>query len=297
MQATKKELASELGRLCKAGALSVAPYLRSVARTIPTYETKRDLHDPVTEHDRFVESSLRRFFGSAVPESLLLGEEMGEEVLSGDPKQRVDEAAGHLGSRVRWIADPLDGTANFAAGSIYFGTSVAAELDGEVVAGAITIPCTEEVFYADLEGAWYQQADDVPRPLTCSGPNEEAEALLVSYYPGRWSLENHPDLSLEHLTALTKNFMVVRRTGASALDLAQVAAGWQGALLGTSFGPWDVAAGIHLVKMAGGSVLNLSYRADNLPEGLRPALLATAGSLDAPTGRKVLREAVAAAQG
>lgn len=300
--ASKVELAARLADLASAGALSVAPYLRRVARTISSYETKRDLHDPVTVHDRAVEADLRRFFGRAIPGSRLLGEEMGEEVLplepaSTDPSQGgeaapADPELARLGARVRWLVDPIDGTANFASGSTYFGTSVAAELDGKVVAGAITIPYTGELFAADLERAWHVDREGRITELHSRGPRAENGALLVSYYPNRRALLVEPDLALRHLTDLTTNYMVVRRTGASALDLAMVAAGWEGALLGMSFGPWDVAAGIHLVKVAGGHVVNLSTGAD-LPDGLRPALLATVGTMEVPVAERVLREYVA----
>ena len=90
-----------------------------------------------------------------------------------------------------------------------------------------------------------------------------------------------------------KHYSVVRRPGAAAVDLAMVAAGWIGVAMGFTFKPWDVAAGIHLVKVAGGHVLNLPL-ATGLPEGLRPAIVASVGTLDAHTARAVLEEVAAA---
>lgn len=295
MQGDQNILAEALAEIASAGALAVAPYLRRAARSVPAIETKRDAHDPVTEHDRAVEQMLREYFADAIPGSRILGEELGEEVLSptGGGASEAHEVAGGLAGRVRWIADPIDGTANFAAGSTFFGTSVAAELDGEVVAGAISIPYTGELFWADLRSAWHSDREGNRTRLHSEGPLNEETALLVSYYPNRSALADHPQMSLDHLTDLTESYMAVRRTGAAALDLAMVAAGWEGAMLGMSFGPWDVAAGIHLVNVAGGNVVNLST-SDSLPDGLRPAVLASTAGLNAKTGERVLREYVAA---
>ncbi len=287
------QIATDLAELSAHGALSVAGYLRAATRTIPPYDTKRDLHDPVTAHDRAVENALHNFFGAAIPGSRVLGEEMGEQILPAGVDMGIEEPLGtgarYLGDRVRWIIDPIDGTANFASGSTYFGTSIAAELDGHIVAAAISIPFTEELFVADLDDAWYVNRHGQRTPLHSTGPTIEAQAVLLSYYPGVGYWDHHATMALRHQQQLLNNYMAVRRPGAGALDLAMVAAGWAGAAMGTNFGPWDVAAGIHLVKVAGGNVINLPMRSA-LPDGLRPAILATVGTLDAHVAEAVLRE-------
>ncbi len=295
MTSNRLALAEELAAVASKAALSVAGYLRDVTRTVTSHETKRDVHDPVTIHDREAERRLRTFLGSAIPGSRLLGEEFGDEILSKGRGEQQDGAATDgsnlavLGPRVRWIVDPIDGTANFAAGSIYFGTSVGVELDGEMVAGAITIPFTGELFYADLKEAWHVDRGGTRTRMKAQGPRTEREALLVSYHPRVHAIRENPEQSLKDIVDLARAFMVVRKTGASALDLAQVAAGWQGALLGGGFEPWDMAAGIHMVRVAGGRVLNLGSE-NTLPDGLRPGVLAMGANLDAPTAERVLRE-------
>lgn len=290
---TTLQFATELAELAAQGALSVAGYLRAATRTVSTYDTKRDMHDPVTVHDRAVENSLHRFFGAAVPGSRVLGEEMGEQTLPvGIDLGReapLGVGARYLGDRVRWIIDPIDGTANFASGSTYFGTSVAVELDGRVIAAAISIPFTEELFVADLRDAWHIDRHGQKTPMRSTGPESESQAVLLSYYPGVGFWEHQPQMALRHQQKLLTSYMAVRRPGAGALDLAMVAAGWAGATMGLSFGPWDVAAGIHLVTMAGGNVINLPMRSA-LPRGLRPAVLASVGSMNASTAEAVLRE-------
>ncbi len=292
-----EDLATQLAEICSAAALSVAPYLREVARTIPPYDTKSTMHDPVTVHDRAVELDLQNHLAQAIPGSLILGEEMGEQPLPGTPGNIVgaDEGAAtpprasELGTRVRWIVDPIDGTANFAAGSTYFGTSVAAELDGDVVAGAITIPHTHELFAADATSAWHIDREGNRTELAATGATKESEALLVSYYPGTTALNEEPEQAVRLFSELCNAHMTVRRPGAAALDLAMTAAGWNGGLLATKLGPWDVAAGIHMVKVAGGKVINLPMGTDRR-DGLRPGVLAALGSFEPVTAERILIE-------
>lgn len=297
------QIATDLAEVVSAGALLVAPYLRKVARSAPEVGLKQDIHDPVTIHDRHVEGMLRAFLGAAVPGSRVLGEEMGEDVSppEGPEFQECAEAAdtlpssvrervGGLGNRVRWIVDPIDGTANFASGLTYFGTSIAAELDGAVVAGAISVPFNYELFVADATNAWhFNESTGTRAPLRSEGPTRESEALIATYYPGHYSLTRRPELTLAHERDLMTHYSTVRRPGAGALDLAMVAAGWIGVSMGVRFKPWDVAAGIQMVKVAGGNVLNLKMGTEE-PEGLRPGIVASVGTLRATTAERILRE-------
>ena len=298
------DLTTNLSRISLAAAQHVAPYLRSVARTSPETYTKRDIHDPVTVHDRHVEKQLRSILGAAVPGSRVLGEEYGEETL---PSPTVEETAAlktilgdeeslaalqnvaELGKRTRWIVDPIDGTANFASGMTYFGTSIAAELDGKVVAGVVTIPCMFEAFVADAHRFWHVDRDGRETPLTADGPSEENQALIASYYPGISAYEENMEKAARRERTLLSTYSTLRRPGAAALDLAQVAAGWIGVSMGVSFGPWDVAAGLHMVRVAGGNVLNLQMGTD-LPDGLRPAQVSSGRNLDAVTAKGILYE-------
>lgn len=292
---TKQRLAAQITDYAVQAALSVAPYLRAAAGTVGTHDTKHDIHDPVTVHDKAVEGDLHRFLGGAIPGSRVLGEEMGEQnlpaLLGTEP---LSEDAQFLGSRVRWIIDPIDGTANFATGGHYFGTSIAAELDGEIVAGVVSLPMSDEVFAANLDEAWLLTGGKRSQ-LDCSGPTEESTATISSYYPGPWNLESEPAAALARFTELSTAYMGFRRTGAGAVDLANVAAGRLSCVLGMKFGPWDVAAGMHLVKVAGGGALNLPL-GTTLPEGLRPGILAWVGTLEPTIARGVLEQLEAQAR-
>ena len=100
--------------------------------------TKRDAHDIVTAHDRASEAMIAARIRAEVPDSTIVGEEGGRQ------------GAG----RVVWYVDPIDGTTNFARGLPAWCVSIAAAIDGEVVAGVVHAPVTGETFRADRSGAW-----------------------------------------------------------------------------------------------------------------------------------------------
>lgn len=294
------EMSHELALMCRAASQAVGAYLVK-SRTLlddANTDTKTDFHDPVTPYDQATELAIGQILGFLVPGSRMLGEEHGEELLpGGDPLDLPDEVAAvepdfhvdarSLASRVRWIVDPIDGTSNFAAGLTYFGTSIAAELDGEVVAGAINVPAYKETFWANQEHGWLE-SDGTFYDLVSGGVDgtttidSEAKAVLLTYFPTVSVLSNKPTLAAEGFASLAHAFRAVRRPGAAAVDLAQVAAGRAGALYATTLKPWDVAAGIHLVKVSGGTVHQRDLGKD-LPEGLQPAVAAASAGLEVPT--------------
>ncbi|MEU8382408.1 inositol monophosphatase family protein, partial [Streptosporangium sp. NPDC048865] len=130
--------AAELSAVAAEAARAVGDRLRGAFRSRPAVETKMDFHDPVTEHDRAAEEIIREVIGRRVPGSTIIGEEGGSEG-SGE---------------IRWYVDPIDGTANFAAGLPFFCVSVAAAVGDEVVAGVVYDPVRDDEFRADLGGAW-----------------------------------------------------------------------------------------------------------------------------------------------
>ncbi|WP_022868402.1 inositol monophosphatase family protein [Schaalia vaccimaxillae] len=87
-------------------------------------------------------------------------------------------------------------------------------------------------------------------------------------------------------------YQSTRRLGAYALNLSYVAAGWLGATMELTFKPWDVAVGIHILRVAGGTALNVDT-GSGMPDGLRSALVASGNGFDATTAQRVLEEALA----
>ncbi|MEV0587509.1 inositol monophosphatase family protein [Nonomuraea sp. NPDC050310] len=209
--------------------------LREVFRTGARVATKTDFHDPVTEHDLAAEEQIRAVIGKRAPGSVIVGEEGGTHPGSGE---------------VTWYVDPIDGTANFAAGVAFFCVSIGAAVGGELVAGAIYDPVRDQLFTAGDGGA---RCDGVP--LTSAGPRTDREALLLTSYPSAYDLAQQGEEALHRFGRLVTSFSAVRRPGSAALKLAHVAAGWAHACFGLGASPWDVAAGALLVRRAGGRYL------------------------------------------
>ncbi len=146
----------------------------------------------------------------------------------------------------RWIVDPLDGTTNFLHGLPHWCVSIALEHKGEIVAGVILDPAKDELFVAEKgQGAWMNQTR-----LRVSGRHRLIEALFATGIPfgGREELP----ATLQDLARILPATSGVRRMGAAALDLAYVAAGRFDGFWERGLNPWDIAAGLILIREAGG---------------------------------------------
>jgi len=224
--------AAELVAVAAEAANAVADDLRAAFRSGMQVDFKRDLHDPVTEHDRRAEQRIREVILARVPDSTIVGEE-----------------AGSSGSgRVHWYVDPIDGTANFAGGLAFFCTSIGAVVDGRVVAGAVNDPMARNLFTATEAGAWCNG-----EPIRARGAASESAALLVTSYPTTRALASDRAASLDQFGRLVSAFRTVRRIGSAALTLAHTAAGWIDVAFGVGINAWDVSAGSLLVRSAGGN--------------------------------------------
>ncbi len=148
----------------------------------------------------------------------------------------------------RWIVDPLDGTTNFLHGLPHFAISIALEREAEIVAGIVLDPVKNELFWAEKGiGAYLND-----RRLRVSGRARMEQSLIATGIPFRGHGER--PRFLEQLDAVMAATAGVRRFGAAALDLAYVAAGRYDGFWESDLSPWDLAAGILLVREAGGYV-------------------------------------------
>lgn len=288
-----KEIPSYLAKVARLAGYEVGIYLRRVFRTDMLVDTKVSFHDPVTVHDRNVEHRLHDLLGNAVPGSHVLGEETGEHVLDGErPELRGLNRRLHIddAENVRWIIDPIDGTANFACGRDYFCTSIAAEYRGELVAAAIYAPFSDQMFWADDHQAWVVHGDRQVH-LNAHGPAEERLAVIDWYPSFVTNNEHYLDRAVAQTSRIYRTYATVRTPGAVALDLAYVAAGFTGAACGTRTRPWDVAAGFHLVKTAGGKV-HTFHIDDNQPPHLQGAFVACGKNLQPDTALEGIGEIV-----
>ncbi|MBV9825922.1 MAG: inositol monophosphatase [Alphaproteobacteria bacterium] len=152
----------------------------------------------------------------------------------------------------RWIVDPLDGTTNFLHGIPHFAISIGLERDGEIVAGVIYEPTRDEMFWAE-KGAGAFLND---RRLRVSARRQLGDALIGTGIPFR-DRGDHPRY-LATLGRVMGTTSGVRRLGVASLDLAYVAAGRLDGFWEFGLQPWDVAAGLLLVREAGGFVADLA---------------------------------------
>jgi myo-inositol-1(or 4)-monophosphatase len=156
--------------------------------------------------------------------------------------------------RHRWIVDPLDGTTNFLHGIPHFAISIGLEEDGEMVAGLVYQPISDEIFWAEKgRGAFLND-----RRLRVSARRNLAEALFGTGIPFL-AHGDHPRY-LKTQAAVMAVASGVRRMGVASLDFAYVAAGRFDGYWEFGLKPWDVAAGLVLVREAGGTVAALGDR-------------------------------------
>lgn len=162
----------------------------------------------------------------------------------------------------RWIVDPLDGTTNFLHGLPHWAISIALEHKGEIVAGVIFDAAKDEMFYAEKgEGAWLNDS----LRLRVSGRSRMIESIFATGLPfaGRADLPE----TLQDLARLLPATAGVRRWGSAALDLAYVAAGRYEGFWERRLNAWDLAAGVIIVKEAGGLVEPLTPGGDIIQDG------------------------------
>ncbi|MFI0352644.1 inositol monophosphatase family protein [Actinomadura sp. 9N407] len=228
----------ELAGIAERAARATGDRLRKAFRSRPEVALKRDFHDPVTEHDRAAEETIREILERECPGSAVIGEEGG--------------LRGGADGALRWYVDPIDGTANFAAGLPFFCTSIGAVVGDRVVAGVVYDPVRDDLFTATLDGAACNG-----EPLGSTGAAGDRTAVLVTGYPNARELRRSGDRALRRYATFVESFATVRRPGSAALSLAHVAGGWADAAYGTSVNAWDVAAALLLVRQAGGTYLPL----------------------------------------
>ena len=239
--------------------------------------TKKGEIDLVTEVDLACERMCRELLAERFPEHDILAEELS--VSPGEVAR----------APYRWVFDPLDGTTNFAHGLPVFCASLALELEGQPIVGAIYDPSRRELFTAERgQGAFLNGA-----PLRASATAALGDALLVTGFPYDMHVRG-PEL-VELFGQFLGRARAVRRLGSAALDLCYVAAGRFDGFWEQHLKPWDVAAGALVVTEAGGRVTGMDGAAFDARAGHRvasngrvhDALLAVIG--DSRTGRTLHR--------
>lgn len=240
------ETAVEIAR--EAGGLLANFFERKVA-----FELKGDF-DLVTEADRASEQLVVERLRSHFPSHGIVAEEGG----------------GHASaSEFRWYVDPLDGTTNFAHGFPIFNVTLALEQAGELIAGVIFDPTRNEMFTAENGGGAYLNN----RRIRVSSAKRLQDCLVATGFPSR---KRHLNVNVHFYHQLAMGSHGVRRGGAAAIDLAYVASGRLDAFWEFGLNPWDMAAGILMVREAGGSCSDMKGGPVNV-QG--PHLLVTNGHI------------------
>jgi len=237
----------DLVDVATAAAERAARFLRSTTPATSSHWIEKSRHDFVTEADRQAEALIADALLHAVPESRVVGEELSP-------------TAAQVGDVV-WIVDPLDGTTNFLHGYQQYAVSIGALVTGALRVGVVHDVARDRVYWgASGLGAW-----EGDRRLQVSGLTQPRQALVGTGFP----FKNLPLLRryLDQFAAVMGATSGIRRAGAAALDLVDVAAGRLDGFWELTLAPWDVAAGVVLVREAGGVVTTLDGSPDVLQHG------------------------------
>jgi myo-inositol-1(or 4)-monophosphatase len=192
----------------------------------------------VTEMDRGSEERLIQAIRAQHPEHAILSEEVGAlPGATGQPE---------------WILDPIDGTTNYVHGLPYFCVALALRHGGQLQAGLVYAPYTDELYWAERgQGAFMDG-----RRLQVSATPVLDDALLTTGFPS--DLSRAEDTNIEHFLALMPKTRAIRRMGSASLDLCNVAAGRLDGYWQLGLPVWDVAPGAIIVEEAGGRVTDFS---------------------------------------
>ncbi|MSR05960.1 MAG: inositol monophosphatase [Gemmatimonadetes bacterium] len=228
----------DLVRLARSAAERGARYVRQVARPgDPAQWDKKGQHDFVTSVDREAERLVAETLTQGEPGSVVMGEELSPGAAQAD---------------LVWVVDPLDGTTNYLHGYPQYAVSIGGVVHGELVIGVVADIARDLTYHgASGEGAWCGE-----RRLQVSSITDPDMSLIGTGFPFR----TPPDIPryLRQFTAVTTTTSGIRRAGAAALDLVDVALGRLDGFWEMYLAPWDVAAGTLLIREAGGVVTDMS---------------------------------------
>jgi myo-inositol-1(or 4)-monophosphatase len=152
------------------------------------------------------------------------------------------------GTQNRWIIDPLDGTTNYAHGYPFFCTSIAYEVNGEIVLGVVYNPIFKELFTGQKgTGAYLNN-----KKIQVSGVKDLKKSLLSTGFP--YDIATSKENNINHFINFLYQAQAVRRDGSAALNLCYTACGRFDGFWEMKLSPWDMAAGTLIVEEAGGTV-------------------------------------------
>jgi len=247
------ELITDLLTTCEAAARAGGRELIAWRGRFETRE--KGASDYVTDADLAAQAAIQQVIAARFPDHDFIGEE--------HPPEKYPDRA----DQMSWIVDPLDGTTNYVHDFPFYAVSVAVARGSELLAGVVYDPIVDRCFAAAVgQGAWCNGDK-----LRSSAAKHVGDALVAVSLPARVRRDAS---DLMDFVAATQVCQGVRRTGSAALNLANVASGAFDAFWASHIQPWDVAAGVLLVREAGGVVTARDGREFNLWE---PHFIAAAG--------------------
>jgi myo-inositol-1(or 4)-monophosphatase len=227
----------ELLDIAVAAADAAGSIIRENARDVSSIAWHLKSHsDFVTEVDTAAEQAIRAVILSRLPDAQVIGEELSPDAV---PRG------------VTFVVDPLDGTTNFVHGYPVYAVSIAVAVDGVVDAAVILdVPRGDRYSAIRGGGAWRNG-----EPIAVSKIVDPSKALIGTGFPFKHLV--YVEQYQRQFAAVVKTTSGIRRAGAAALDLAAVANGWFEGFWELSLAAWDIAAGVLLVREAGGVVTDL----------------------------------------
>lgn len=241
-------LAREARALAEGWAREAMQMLQDSRRAHLAIEHKAQ-GDWSSELDRRIEDYLRARIAQAFPGHGFLGEERG--------------GGGHLDEGLWWVVDPIDGSVNYLRGYPQYAVSIALISDGEPIAACIGDPCRGEIFSAALgHGATLNG-----EPMAASSCTHLSDAIAATVFPKPQAA--FMDAYLQRFQRVIRATSGVRRAGSMALELAYLAAGRVDCFWEHGMGTWDAAAGVLLVREAGGECSRWMAHRGCIPQKLR----------------------------
>lgn len=241
------QASANLNIMIKAARKAARSLVRDFGEVEQLQVSSKSAGDFVSRADLKAEEIIRTELIEARPNYSLVGEE-GKDYVGEDPTRR-------------WLVDPLDGTTNFLHGLPHWAVSIALEHRGQIVAAVIYDPVKDEMFTSEKgSGAWLNDTR-----IRVSDRSDMMQCIFSTGVP----FAANPFLGefLRQAAQLAPACAGIRRFGAAALDLAYVAAGRYDGFWEKRLKPWDMAAGLLLVREAGGTVEGFDPEADALKTG------------------------------
>lgn len=237
----------DLVDVARRAAAPAAAFLRAATPAATEHWIEKGRQDFVTNADRQAEAIIQEALVRDVPGSTVVGEELSPQAARS--------------AEIVWIVDPLDGTTNFLHGYPQYAVSIGCTVGGELRVGVIhDVPRDVTYWGATGLGAWRDE-----RRMRVSTLSEPRHALVGTGFP----FSRLPILRayMDQFSAVMGVSSGIRRAGSAALDLADVAAGRLDCFWELTLAPWDVAAGVLLVREAGGVVTTVDGSDDVLQHG------------------------------